>query len=73
MAFITAMSMIGKHIGANRTITGAKIPHPCGDPTLSEEADRALRREIINTALGALQTEVNGPTIFVPEVKYAIG
>ena len=63
---ITAMTMLAKQIGANRVVTGTKIPHPCGDPTLPEETDRALRREIVKCGLSALQTEVSGPTVFVP-------
>jgi glycine reductase len=64
---------MGKQLGANRVITGTKIPHPCGDPTLSQEADKSLRREIINCALSALQTDVDGPTIFTPEVSFTSG
>ena len=70
---ITAMTMLAKQIGANRIVTGTKIPHPCGDPTLPEEADQALRREIVQSALSALQTEVSSPTVFIPDVKYALG
>ena len=73
VAFMTAMSMMAKQLGANRVITGTKVPHPLGDPNLSAEADLALRREIVNTALSALQTEVDGPTIFVPDVTPASG
>ena len=67
------MSAMGNQLGANRVITGTKIPHPCGDPTLSPEADKALRREIVNCALTALQTDVDGPTIFAPEVSFTSG
>ena len=70
---ITAMTMLAKQIGANRIVTGTKIPHPCGDPTLPEEADRALRREIMKCALSVLQTEVSGPTVFTPDIKYTFG
>jgi len=63
---ITTMTILGQQIGANRIVAGRKVIHPCGDPELSEEADRALRREIVQTALSALQTEVDGPTIFTP-------
>ena len=66
MAVITTMTMLAKQTGASRIIAGEKIPHPCGDPTLAEEADRALRSEIVMSALKALQTEVSGPTVFVP-------
>ena len=73
VAFITAMSMMAKQLGANRLVTGIKIIHPLGDPNLSVEADLALRREIVKTALSALQTEVDSPTIFVPDVTLASG
>ncbi len=73
VAFITAMSMMGKQLGAKRVVTGTKIPHPCGDPTLSPEADKALRRAIVNCALDALQRNVEGPTVFVPDVTFTSG
>jgi len=73
VAFITAMSMIGKQTGANRTVAGVKIPHPCGDPNLPVEADLALRREIVKCGLDALQTDVSGPTVFVPDVVFTSG
>ena len=73
VAFITAMSMMAKQLGVNRTVTGIKIPHPLGDPTLSAKADLTVRKEIVRTALNALQTTVNGPTIFVPDIPLATG
>ena len=73
LALITAMSMMGKQIGANRVITGTKIPHPCGDPNLSLDADLALRRKILECAFGALQTDVSGPTIFASDITYTFG
>jgi betaine reductase len=63
------MTLLAKQIGANRIIPGVKIPHPCGDPTFSEDADRALRQSIVQCALRALQTDVTGPTVFEPESK----
>ena len=65
---ITAMSMLAKQVGSNRVVTGVKILHPCGDASLPEESDRALRRAIVKCAFDALQTDVDGPTIFVPDV-----
>jgi glycine reductase len=64
---------MGKQLGVNRVIVGTKIPHPCGDPTLPPEADKALRREIVSSALAALQTDVEGPTIFTPSISYTSG
>ena len=73
VAFITAMTKMATQVGASRVVTGTKIPHPCGDPDLSLEADLALRRKIVERALEALQTEVEGPTVFVPDVTYTLG
>ena len=73
VAFITAMSTMAKQLGVNRIVTGTKIPHPCGDPNLPAEADKALRREIVKCALATLQTAVSGPTIFTPNITYTAG
>jgi betaine reductase len=68
VALITAMSMLGKQNGAGRVVAGAKISHPCGDPSLSREGDLGLRKRIVECALGALQTKVDSPTIFKQEI-----
>ena len=73
MVFVTAMSMMAKQLGANRVVTGTKIPHPMGDPSLPPEADKALRRKIVSCALTALQSDVDGPTIFVPDATFMSG
>jgi len=71
VAFITAMISLAKQEGVNRVVEAVAIPHPCGDPALSEEADLVVRREIVKCALKALQTDVDSPTVFKPDVKYA--
>jgi glycine reductase len=67
------MTMLGKQIGANRIVPGAKIAHVCGDPTLPVEEDVTLRNNIVERALEAVQTEVTGPTVFELNVKYTAG
>jgi glycine reductase complex component B subunit gamma len=67
------MAALAKQMKSNRIVVGTKIPHPCGDPNLPVEADRALRREIVRTALKILQTEVSGPTVVVPDISYTSG
>jgi len=69
VATITAMTMVASQVGANRVVTGTKIPHPCGDPSLSAEADKAVRRGILKCALEALQTDVSSPTVFAPGIQ----
>lgn len=65
---ITAMVMVAQQAKASRIIRAVKIPHPCGDPDRPEESDQFIRREIVRTALKALQTDVNGPTEFLAEI-----
>ena len=47
-------------------VKGVRIEHVCGDPSLAEDADLALGHRIVATALRALQTAVDGPTLFDP-------
>jgi len=68
VALISAMFPVAQQVRANRIVKGVSIPHPCGDPNLSKELDARLRREIIQTALKALESEVKGPTLFSPPV-----
>ena len=68
VALISAMFPVAQQVRANRIVKGVSIPHPCGDPNLSKELDARLRREIVLTALRALETDVNGPTVFSPPV-----
>jgi glycine reductase len=51
-------------IGANRIVPAIGIPYPLGDPNLGEEKSKKLRRELVEIALRALQTEVDGQTVF---------
>ena len=73
VAFITAMTKIAMQQKANRIVTGVRIPHPCGDPSLPPEADLALRKKIVACALEAVQTKVEGSTVFVPGITYTSG
>ncbi len=51
-------------VGANRIVPAIAIPHPLGNPALSMEDEKILRREIVLKALEALETEVHGQTVF---------
>ena len=68
VALISAMFPVAQQVRANRIVKSVSIPHPCGDPSLPKELDARLRREIIQTALRALESEVTGPTVFSPPV-----
>ena len=63
-AFISTIVPLAESIGPNRIIPGKAITHPLGDPTLSRDRERALRRGLVQRALGALQTEIRAQTVF---------
>ena len=51
-------------VGANRIVPAVAIPHPLGNPALEPADEKKLRRKIVEKALKALQTEVEGQTVF---------
>jgi glycine reductase len=51
-------------VGANRIVPAIAIPHPLGNPSLSMDEEKVLRRGILDKALKALTTEVDGQTVF---------
>ena len=55
---------ISKTIGANRIIPAIGIPYPLGDPNLGDEGIYKLRMKLVKKALQALQTPVDGQTVF---------
>lgn len=68
VAIVSAMYPVAEQVRANRIVKGVSIPHPCGDPSLPPELDARLRRDIVHTALKALEAEVKGPTLFSPSM-----
>ena len=61
MCTVTPISMT---VGANRIVPTVAIPHPLGDPALSPQEEKALRRRLVERALTALCTEVAEQTVF---------
>ena len=55
---------ISKTVGANRIVPTIAIPHPLGNPALSKEDEKHLRRRLVERALKALQTEIHVQTVF---------
>lgn len=51
-------------VGANRILPAVAIPHPLGDPSLSSADEKALRKSMVARALQALETDVEGQTVF---------
>jgi glycine reductase len=64
---ITAIPNIPQMIGVNRIVQGQAITNPVGDPTLSKEKEKELRRRLILKALELLQKDVEGPTVVALE------
>ena len=61
---ICTVTPISMTVGANRIVPSVAIPHPLGNPALDKEEEKKLRRQIVEKALKALTTEVDGQTIF---------
>ena len=61
MCTVTPISMT---VGANRIVPTIAIPHPLGNPALTMEEEKAIRRKLVERALEALTTEVEDQTIF---------
>jgi len=68
VAMVTAMYPVAEQVGASRIVKAVAIPHPCGDPTLPAALDAQLRREIVATALKALEAKVESSTVFTPKI-----
>lgn len=51
-------------VGANRIVPTIAIPHPLGNPSLTLEEEKDIRRNLLTRALKALETEVTGQTVF---------
>ena len=61
---ICTVTPISMTVGANRIVPAVAIPHPLGNPALDKEEEKKLRRQIVEKALKALTTEVDGQPIF---------
>ena len=61
MATITTIS---QSVGANRIVPTIAIPHPVGNPNISADEEKTLRRRMMDKVLEALTVEVNEPTQF---------
>ena len=51
-------------VGANRIVPAVAIPHPLGDPALSPEQEFVLRKQLVERALDALQTDIKEQSVF---------
>ncbi len=61
---ICTVTPISMTVGANRIVPAIAIPYPLGNPGLTMEEEKDIRRNILDKALEALQSEVEDQTIF---------
>ena len=61
MCTVTPISLT---VGANRIVPTVAIPYPLGNPSLAPIEEKELRRNLVEKALLALQTEVEEQTVF---------
>lgn len=64
MVHVAAIVPISLTVGANRIVPAVAIPYPLGNPELPKDEERNLRLNLVKKALRALQTEVEGQTVF---------
>ena len=63
-AHICSIVPISKTVGANRIIPAVAIPHPLGDPSKSGEEEKVLRRALVEKAIRAMETKIEGQRVF---------
>lgn len=51
-------------VGANRIVPTIAIPHPLGNPALDKKDEYELRYKLVERALKALSTPVDGQKVF---------
>jgi len=61
MCTITPISLT---VGANRIIPTVAIPHPLGDPNVTDEQEFEMRYNLVEKALRALETPITEQTVF---------
>lgn len=55
---------ISQTVGANRIVPAIAIPHPLGNPDLSLNEEKKIRRSIVEKALNAMTVPVDDQTVF---------
>lgn len=61
---IATVVPISLTVGANRIVPAIAIPHPLGNPALTMEEEKEIRRHILTKALTELETPVTEQTVF---------
>ncbi len=61
---MTALVPLAESVGVNRILQGKATSNPFGDPDLPADEEHAYRRSLVETALTAARSSVDGPTVF---------
>jgi glycine reductase len=61
---ITTLIPAALTVGANRIVQGVAITNPVGNPELSREREKELRRRLVQKALEVLQTKIESQKAF---------
>jgi betaine reductase len=61
---ICSIVPISQTVGANRIVPAVAIPHPLGDPAVSQAEETGIRRALVEKALAALETDIEDQTVF---------
>jgi glycine reductase len=54
---VTNLVSVSENTGAKRILSGQAIPHVFGDPSLTPEIERKLRRNLVEEALRLLESD----------------
>ena len=63
---ITSLIPTAKMTGANRIVQGVGITHPLGNPRVSQEEEKALRRKMLRAALQLLTEKIEEEKVVTP-------
>lgn len=63
---ITSLIPTAKMMGANRIVQGVGITHPLGNPRVSQEEEKSLRRKILRATLRLLTEKIENGRVATP-------
>lgn len=61
---LTSLTPIPNTLGVNRVMASAAITYPTGDPNVSPEKEKDVRKAFVKKALQVLQKPVDKPEVF---------
>ena len=56
---ITTLVPTAKLVGANRVVQGIAVTNPLGNPRVSNKEEKAIRKEMLESALELLASEIS--------------